>query len=279
MLPSELKSQVGVAIRYIILFVFVAVFLVPVLWVWISAFKTRFELFENPFGLPSEITFANIADAWIVGNFSSYILNSFYISIPTVLIVLSLASLGGYAVARLKFPGREAIFAFFLLGLTIPFQAIMVVMYSIIDDLGLLSTYTGVILPLSALGLPFGVFFMRAFLREIPQDLIDVSMIAGCNQWQIFSRVVIPLAQPALSSLLIFQFINAWNNFMLPLLFIHEEELRPLTLGLMYFQGQYTMDYPKIFAGVTIITFPLIVVYLIFHRQFISGLTSGAIKN
>ena len=129
-----------------------------------------------------------------------------------------------------------------------------------------------------ALGIPFGIFLMRAFFMSLPIELVDAAKIDGCGDFGVFWHVMVPLAKPALSTLGIVQFIASWNAFLLPLLYLQKQSLRPLTLGLLYFQTRYESDYTLISAGITIIVLPMILVYVLFQRQFIEGLTSGALK-
>ncbi len=273
------KKLVLNIIKYGVLLFFILVCLLPISWIWFSALKTKMEIFTNPFGMPSSLNFSNIIKAWTAGRFGKYFLNSVIIAVPTVLLVIASSSLAGFALGKLKFKGREWFFALFLLGLTLPFQALMIPLYYTLKDLNLLANYLGVIFPMTAYGLPFGVFFMRAFFKELPDELLEAARIDGCSNIKLFFVILLPLAKPAVISLFIFQFIASWNNFLMPLLFLQKEALRPLTLGLMFFSGAYTMDYGLVFAGITIITFPLIVIYIIFQRQFITGLTSGAVKS
>lgn len=274
----RVRSFVANLVKYVVLILAATVCLLPISWIVFSAFKDKMEIFIDPFGLPSSLKLDNLITAWTVGRFGRYFMNSIIMTIPTVFGVLALSALGGFATAKLRFPGREVIFSIFLVGLTLPFEAIMIPLYYTLRDLGILSTYWAVILPSVALGLPFGIFFMRAFFRDLPDDLIDASLIDGCTELQLFTKIMLPLAKPGLVSLLVFQFMWSWNNFLLPLLFLQKEALRPVTLGLMFFQGKYTMDYSLIFSGITISIIPVILVYIIFQRQFITGLTSGTVK-
>lgn len=278
-LKYKILKLAGNVLKYGVLIAFTAICLIPFFWVWSSALKTRMEIFLNPFGLPTSINFSNLVEAWHVGRFNRYFVNSVIITVPSVALVLVLSSMTGFALAKLKFLGRDGFFGMLMLGLTLPFQAVMIPLYFTISSMGLLNTHIGVILPMIAFGLPFGVFFMRAFFRDLPNELIDSARVDGCNDVQIFTRIMGPLAKPAMTTLLIFQFMMSWNNFIMPLLFLHRESLRPLTLGLMFFQGRYTSDYHLIFAGITIITLPIVALYVVFQRQFISGLTAGAIKH
>lgn len=192
--------------------------------------------------------------------------------------VVALSALAGYGIARFRFPGRVLAFGAILLGLTIPFQSVMIPLYYQLLGMGLLGTYWAVILPGIAFGLPFGVFLMAAFFEDLPKELHEAGRVDGCGELRIFWSVMLPLAKPAVSTLVVFQFMRSWNEFLMPLLYLQDESKRPIPLGLMFFQGTYTRDIGLIAAGVTLATIPVIVVYLLFQRQFVRGLTAGAVK-
>ncbi len=134
------------------------------------------------------------------------------------------------------------------------------------------------IVPQIVTGLPFGIFFMRAFFLRLPEELADAAKIDGANELAVFWRVMLPLATPAITAQIVFQFVWAWNSFLIPLIYVQKEELRPLVLGLMFFKSKYTQNIPLTMAGATIVMIPMIVVYMLFQRSFIRGMTSGAIK-
>jgi raffinose/stachyose/melibiose transport system permease protein len=236
------------------------------------------EINANPIALPTSLNPANLVTAWTTGRFSRYSINSIIISLPTVLGVVALSSLAGYGFARHKFFGKKVFFYLFLIGLMVPFQSIMIPLYFNLKDYGLLGTYLAMILPAIGLGMPFGIYLMQAFFRGLPVELSDSGRVDGCNEFQVFWHIILPLTTPAISSLAIFQFVWTWNAFLMPLIYLNKEEFRPLTLGLMFFQGRYTSDLSLISAGITIASFPLVVVYVLLQRQFLRGLTAGAIK-
>lgn len=274
----QMQQKASEVARYTILLTWVLVAIMPFFWMWSSAFKTSKEIFRDPFSLPTSINIDNLARAWTVGRFSSYIGNSIVITLPTVLGVVALACLAGYGIARFNFKGRTAVFYLFLIGIMVPFQSVMIPLYYNLRDYGLLGTYGAMILPAIGLGLPFGIFLMQAFFRGLPDELADAARVDGCNEFQTFLKVMLPLARPAMSTLFVFQFMWTWNAFLMPLIYLQKEDLRPLPLGLMFFQGRYTADYGMIAAGISIATLPVIIIYIIFQRQFIRGLTAGALK-
>jgi len=245
---------------------------------WSSAFKEHKEIFVNPFGFPQKVYLQNIIDAWFVGHMNIYFKNSILMSIPTVLLVLTLASLTGYAMAKLRLRGKKVISFVLLLGLIIPFQGIIIPLYQIITNFGLLNTRLSVIFSETSWQLAFATFMLIAFFRGLPDDLLSAAKIDGCSDFQILSRIVLPSSKPAILALATISFTWIWNDFILSLLFIHKDDLRPLPLGLMFFRGRYASNYALIAAGVTICSVPVILVYIVLQRHFIAGIVSSSIK-
>jgi raffinose/stachyose/melibiose transport system permease protein len=278
-MASRSQSRLGNGIaKYTTLVFFAILALYPILSMWMTALRPAREVQRNPFAFPNSLYFENITEAWVRGRFGDYLVNSLIITVPTVIGVVVLSCLAGYGISRFKFPGRNLMFYTLLLGLTVPFQSVMIPLYYQLLAMGLLGTYFAVILPGIAFGLPFGVFLMQAFFEDLPHELSDAGRVDGCSEFRIFKDIMLPLAKPAVSSLIVFQFMATWNNFLMPLLFLQDEDLRPVPLGLMFFQGAYTRDIGLIAAGVALATIPVIIVYLIFQRQFVKGLTAGAVK-
>jgi raffinose/stachyose/melibiose transport system permease protein len=266
------------AAKYLVLSTVALLCIVPFLWVWSSAFKTPIEISASPFGLPQNPTLDTLVRAWVQGRLGKYFLNSVIVSVPIVFFTVLLSALAGYAFAWHRFRGEKVIFYAFLIGLILPFQSIMIPLYYTLNNVHLLGTYWAMIVPSVALGLPFGIFIMRAFFQGLPAELADAARVDGCNDLGVFWRIMLPLATPGMTTLGIFTFLGAWNSFLIPLIFMQREELRPLVVGLMFFESRYTRDFSLIMAGVTIVSLPVIVVYILFQRQFIQGLTAGALK-
>ncbi len=264
--------------QYGMLILFAVFVLVPFMWVIFTALKSNLEIAQEPLGLPPNWRFENLAQAWNQGKFSRYFINSVIVTVPIVILVVSLSCLAGYGLARLKMPGRMLIFYFFLVGLMVPFTAIMIPLFYILRDIGVLGTYWAMILPQTAISLPFGIFFMRAFFSGLPYDLTDAAKIDGCNDFGVFRRVMLPLAGPAVAALIVFNFMGSWNAFLLPLIYLQSDKLRPVMTGMMFFTTRWGPDYSMSMAGTLIVMAPIMAVYLVFQRQFIQGLTAGAVR-
>jgi ABC-type glycerol-3-phosphate transport system permease component len=264
--------------QYATLILFLVIFLVPVLWIWSSALKSSIEISRAPFALPEEFRWQNLEKAWTTGRFNRYLGNTVIYTVAITAGVVFLSCLAGYALALLPLPGRSAILTLFLLGLMVPFQSVMIPLYYLLRDINLLETYWAFIVPGIALRLPFGIFLMRGFFRGLPRDLGDAARLDGANEWGVFRQVMVPLAWPGLATLVVFQVIDTYNQFLMPLIFVQRDELRPVSLGTMFFFGRFTADRGMIAAGVTISMLPMVVLYLLLQRRFIEGITAGAMK-
>jgi len=233
----------------------------------------------DPFSIPKTFgMWTNFADAWGSGHFSIYTKNSFLITIPTVLIVLALSTLAGYSFAKLRYRGRNLLYYLFILGMMVPFQSVMIPLYVLLANLNLLDTHYAVILTISSSALPFGIFMMRSFYLGLSDSLIEAGRIDGCSDLMAFWYIVVPLTKPAWTSLLIFQTMWTWNNFIVPLITIYDDSLRPLPLGLMAYQARFSTNYTLVAAGVIIMVIPLVLMFIFLQRRFISSITLGALK-
>lgn len=276
--PGQLASWARLALRYAVLLCFLVAFAGPLSWMALSALKSSQEIATAPLALPSELHVENLVRAWTIGRFGTYLWNTVLYSVVIVIGVCVASCLAGYALARRRFPGRDVIFVVFLLGLMVPFQSLMIPLYYLARDLGILGTRWAMILPGIALGLPFGIFLMRAFFQDLPEELAQAARIDGCTEFGAFWRVMLPLAFPGLATLVVFEFMSTWNAFLLPLILVQRDELRPVGLGMMFFVGRYTTERGLIAAGVILTSLPIVVLYLALQRQFIRGITAGALK-
>ncbi|MCC6175332.1 MAG: carbohydrate ABC transporter permease [Chloroflexi bacterium] len=255
-----------------------ALAVVPFAWAVLSSLKTNDAIFIDPFSIPASPRWGNYAEAWSRGRFGTYFINSVAIAVPSVLLTLACSSLAGFAFARLRFMGNTWIFLGFLVGLAIPTNAILIPLYGTVRGMGLLDSLPGVILPQVAAHLPFGIFLMRAFFRTLPADLEDAARIDGCNDIGVYLHIMLPLSMGALTSLLVFSFMGSWNDFLIPYLFIQNDAMRTIPLGLLFFQGSFVSEYRLLFAGIVISFIPTLVLYVIFQRQFVRGITVGAVR-
>ncbi|MBV7328510.1 carbohydrate ABC transporter permease [Chloroflexi bacterium TSY] len=250
----------------------------PVAWIWVSALKTNKEIRESALGLPQRLNFENYIEAWIGAHFDQYMLNSLLIGLLTAVVVLTTGSLAAFAFARMQFRGNQVIFFLIFAGMTFPVTARIAPLLTWMYRLNLVDTRLGLVLAYAAGSLPFAILMMRSFFRQFPQELEDAARIDGCSNLQFFGRILLPLSTPALFTLGIFTFMGAWNEFLIALLLINQDAIRTLPLGLMAFQGEFTTNYALSFAGINIAAVPVFVVYVLFQRNFIAGITAGSLK-
>ncbi|MEH7307118.1 carbohydrate ABC transporter permease [Neobacillus drentensis] len=250
----------------------------PIFYAVLASFKTNMEIFNSPFSLPKSWNFDNYLNAWNLGNFKQYFLNSAFITIGGMVIVALVACPAGYAFAHLSFKGNNLLFYLVLLGMALPVQAIIIPIFFQLKTMGLVNTLTGVTLVSSGLALPFSIFLMRNTFRDIPKELRESAAIDGAGEWRTFWSVILPLAKPGVVALLIFTFMNIWNDFLLPLVLLISQEKFTISLGLYSFQGEQTTNFGLIFGGTVISMIPSIIIYIMFQRSFVEGMTGGANK-
>jgi len=206
-------------------------------------------------------------------------LNSAIVAVATVALTVVLASTASYGLSRFRFRGGRAIYLSFILLLTIPVQIYIIPLYIIVVKLKLADSFLSLILPYTAGSLPLAVFLFRTYFDALPSELIDAARIDGCNHLRAFRHVVLPLAKPIIATVSIFTFVGAWNEFFLALIFIHTPGLATLPLGLQaFFVNQYEVQFPQLFATLIVSMAPIAAVYLALQRQFMAGLTAGAIR-
>lgn len=271
------KTSLFVFVHIVALFV-AMIPTMPVVWVFFTALKDRTRVIADPLAPPTEIHWENFVDAWRIGRFGTYFMNSVVVAIPTVLAILVFALLAAYALARMRFRGKDFLFVFFLVGLTVPMSVLIIPLFYEIRAMDLLSTPWALILPQVAKQLPFGILLLYSFIRELPGEILDAAVIDGCSRWELLRYIIAPLSAPAMVTLLVFTFMWSWNNFLLPTVLIHIDAARTLPAGLNAFRGRFVTNVPMLMAGATITYLPVLVIYLIFQRQFIRGISAGALK-
>jgi raffinose/stachyose/melibiose transport system permease protein len=277
-LQYRLAASFGRWGTYLVVTVFSILVGYPVLWMFLASFKTKTELYINIWGLPETLYTANYEYAWRVSKMGNYILNSVIVSLSTVAIILVAASIAAYAFSRFSFRGKNILFFTFVFSMLVPSQVTIIPLYAVITQLKLTNTYLALILPYAAGGLPLSIFLLRAFFEGTPREVEDAAHIDGCSNLQTFLRVVLPVSTPGLATVTILQFMNAWNEFFLALIFIRQASLRTIPLGLQAFFFEFQVEWQYLFAALSMATIPVIVIYVMMQRQFIAGLTAGATK-
>ena len=250
----------------------------PIYLLIINSLKTKKAIYANPFGLPVEWTLDNYAGVVQGGNFFQYFGNSTLVVVVSLFMILFLGSLAAYALAHWKSKMSRAVYFFFLLGMMLPIKIATIRLLELMKVLGLLNTLWSLFLVYIAMGLPTAVFILTEFVRSLPRDLYEAAYIDGAKRSRIYYGIVLPLIKPALATVAIYNLVPIWNDLWFPLIFITQENQKTVLLAVTRLQGQYATDWPKVFALLTLSALPVIILYLTMSKQFVAGLTAGAVK-
>ncbi|WP_419992463.1 carbohydrate ABC transporter permease [Streptomyces boninensis] len=263
---------------YAILTLFAVISLTPVLGILSTAFGKQGAL-GTGFSLPEGgLHWSNFADAWTRGHFGTYLGNSVLVAAVVVLATTVLATLAGYAFGVMRFPGSTPLFYLFVIGLTLPQEALVVPLYFDLRYVELTDTYWALILPQTAQSLAFGVFWMRAYFRGSARSVIEAARMDGASSWTTLWRVLVPMGRPAITTMIVITFMWTWNEFLMALVMVSEEGLRTVPLGLAFFQGQHASETSLLAAASVLIALPVVIVYVALQRRFIEGMLTGAVK-
>ena len=271
------RRAVKRAATYCVLSLLAVATIFPLVWMLSTSVKQSQDVFSGSL-LPTTINLSTYPQVWTDMDFPQHFLISVFVTVMTVVIVVAVATLAGYAFARFTFPARDVIFYTFLASMMIPGQVILIPMFTFLKQVSLLNSLPG--LSLSYLGgsLPFAIFLMRAFFTTLPSELADAGKIDGCSDISVFTRIFLPLATPGVATITIFQFVNTWNEFLFATTFISSPDLKTLQSALYLVVGRYSTDWTLLSAALVMAIIPMVVVYLVLQRQFFKGLTAGAIK-
>ena len=250
----------------------------PMLYSLNIALKSRREYVLDRMGITQTFQFQNFVDAWTQANMGRYFLNSLLVTSVSVVLILILASMAGYALSHLTFRGSKTTFLIILAAMMIPFQVIMVPFVKTLNDITLLNTYPGLIIAYVSQFLPFTIYFMTSYFARIPKEITEAARVDGNNIWGVFGRIMLPLGRPALLSMGILNALFCWNDILIALLVMQSPSQRTVMVGVSALRGQYPDNVPVYLAGVLLVVIPLVIVYLIFQRQITAGVTAGATK-
>jgi raffinose/stachyose/melibiose transport system permease protein len=261
---------------YAILGVFALIALLPIVGILFTALQQPGG--GAPFGTFDGLHVDNFRRAWDDGNFGQYLKSSAIVAVTVVTLSSVVSILAGYAFGLMRFRGSQVLFYIFLLGLMVPMEAMIVPLYYDMRDAGLTDTYWALILPQAGTSIAFGTFWMRAFFRSVPPSLVEAARIDGASSWFTLWRVLLPLAKPAVLTMVVLLFMWTWNEFLLALVMVTDEGLRTAPLGLSFFVGRNQADLTLLAAGAVIVATPVVVLYVFLQRHFIRGMVSGAVK-
>lgn len=263
--------------KYIILTAIFSVTFFPLLWMVLTSFKHRSEVFTGDFW-PTEYILDNYVFIFTSMNIEVHFLNTAIVTFFTVVLVVLFASMAGYVFAKIDFPGRTALFLTFIAALTIPPQVTLIPLFIQLRDMGMLNTRTGLIASYIGLGMAFSIFLMRAFFQTMPDALRESAIIDGASEFRVFWQIMLPMAKPGLATITIFQFVNTWNEFMYAATFVRKSSLRTLQPAIRSLVGQYSTNWSALTAAMVLAVLPILITFLIMQKQFIEGLTAGALK-
>jgi len=254
------------------------VMLTPIIIMFFSAFKTNAQIFQSPFSIPDFTNVKSILRVWNETDFLLYMGNSLIVTASSIALILILGTMAAYAIARYEFRGSGFILLFFLAGLTLPLKLAIIPLFIQMRDFGLIDSRLSLIFIYVATGLPTTVFILTGFIRSLPNELEDAARMDGANEARIMWSIMLPLVRPAMVIAAIQNVVPIWNDFFFPLIFIQNNNLKTLPQGLTTFMGEFATDWGVLFSGLTLSALPIIILYIALSRQFINGMTAGAIK-
>jgi multiple sugar transport system permease protein len=271
------KNKAQKVVVYILLIFLSAIMAVPFYWMLISSVKTNNEVFSIPMKWTvSEFHLKNYQDIWIKIPLLTYFKNSVKLTVITMFVQVLTSCMAAYAFAKVNFKGKNVLFLIYVTTIAVPWQVYMIPQFVIVSRLGLNNTHLGLILMQGFSA--FGVFLLRQFFMEIPDELIEAAKIDGMGSYSILFRIVVPLAKPGLATLIIFTFVNVWNDFMGPLIYINSTELKTIQLGIRAFITQYGAEYALIMAASVCSLVPVVILYVFCQRFFVEGIMAGGVK-
>ena len=269
---------VGRVFANVFLWAYALVAIGPLLLMVNNSLRSQQQIASEPLGLPFPATFTSFQKAWVTASFDTYFINSITVTVGSVIVTTVVSVLAAYAFARARAKFFRGIEAVFLSGLMLPVHLAILPLFYLLDSLKMTSNVFSLVLVYGALGIPFTTFVLTVFFRALPIELEEAARIDGAGPLRTFIMILLPLVRPALATVIVFRFVPVWNDFFYPLILLRDRDSYTLPVGLTRFFGEYSTDWPQLFAGLTIATIPLVVLFLLATKQIINGLTSGMSK-
>jgi raffinose/stachyose/melibiose transport system permease protein len=269
--------SVGHLLALALFWVMTATTVYPLIWLALNSLKTSNEMFERTWMPPEVFQWGNYAKAWNFG-IAQYLMNSVIVTVVSVIAVVFLSALAAYTLTVMRFRGKGLIYVAILGGSILPPEVSLFPLFKILSGLGIYNTYLALILPYVAFGLPFTIFLIRAYMTTIPFELNEAARMDGAGPFRIFWSVYLPLSRPILASAALIQAMRIWNEFIFALTFVESESVKTITIGIMGFANALRSDWAVLMAGLVISVIPVLITFLVLQRQFIGGLTQGAVK-
>ena len=275
---KKVGKSIGKVICNGLLLVFSFSCIFPMVWIFYSSFKTQAEFTQSSTALPQALNLKNYISVFTQTKLGMYMLNSARNTILSVLIIIVFSFLAGYVLSRYRFRGRSLIYNYFIMGMLIPVHALLVPMYVQLRQSGLTNHWYTLLFPYVAFGLPISIMLIESYIASIPKELEEAAAIDGCGFFRCLFQIVFPLAMPILSTVAIIQFFAVWNEFSFSLILVNSDTLRTVPVGLTMFKSAYTVDYPRLMAGIMTTTLPVMILCFVFSKRIIEGMVAGAVK-
>lgn len=273
-----MKSKPSGILKYAVLILLFVFEVVPILQVFINSLRTDADVKTRPFGLPDTWTVQNWPETWRIGDYGSAFLSTIFISAVVVLLTLTVVGLGAYALAKMEFRGREIIIAYFFVVMSLPGFLYIVPDFFIFNWLGVLNNRIALAVLYTAMAIPFQMLLLRTFLVGIPREVEEAAKIDGCNEFEVFVKVTLPLAKTIFMTVALLVFVDVWNEFLWANTFLMDDSIKTVATRVVRFIGVHSSDMAKIYTSCAITILPIVVLFLMFNRKFIEGMTSGSLK-
>ncbi|QWU16743.1 raffinose/stachyose/melibiose transport system permease protein [Paenibacillus sophorae] len=273
-------SRYSKAFLAVISFALLIIQVYPLVWVFISSFKAPTDFSSsNPLSLPSKFTFENYLSVWRKGNLGTYFSNSLIVAVTTIVLVILFSAMAAFVIEKMRFKWAQSVLFLFLCGIMIPIQVVLIPLFILYNKTGIINTLTSLILPQVGFALPISIYLFVSFYKYISNEIMEAAVMDGCGIYQVFWRMIFPLSRNTIVTVVVMNLIFIWNEFIFANTFIHDLSSRTIPVGLMDYIGQYGLtDWGATYAAISITTIPTMLVYFIFNKSVISGMTAGATK-
>lgn len=251
----------------------------PMVWMVLSSLKaSNVEIFGHPFSLPHHLTFHNYVKAVRQGNMGSYFINSIWVTGLTVAAVVCFGAWAGFALSKARFPLRRLWLALFFIGMVLPVQSYIIPLIRLLEKLGINDSLWALILPYTAQNLPVAILLFAVFFAALPVELEEAARIDGVGTARFYFSILLPVAKPVVATIVVITCLNTWNEFLMAMLFIVDPGMKTLPVGMIAFEQAHNTDYPALLAGLSLISVPTLLIYVLFNKQVIRGVIAGAVK-
>ncbi|MDD5013872.1 MAG: carbohydrate ABC transporter permease [Atribacterota bacterium] len=274
---TSISENITRSFIYIVLIAFVISIVYPLFWIFINSFRSNQELFIDTWGLPKKWLWSNYILAWKYG-VGRYFINSVFVTTISTLLTILISSLAAFPLSRFRFKGRYIILMIIIAGMMVTPQVNLISLYKLLQRLGICNTYLALIIPYVAYQIPFTVFLLWSYFISLPKEIDEAAYIDGCSDWQLLWRIILPMSKPIITTSALLAIRVFWNEFMFALVFVDQDELKTIPVGLMNFKTIFDTDWTVLLSALVISTLPMIIAFLVLQKFFIRGLTIGGTK-